>query len=62
MHQGQDTPLKKDKNPSYSWEGGVGTKIRKYNPQTSPFPMNPPLLHFYTPHNPRARAVPGEGS
>ena len=43
--------LNKDKNPSSPWEGGAGMKIRKYDPQTPPSPMNILPLHLYAPHN-----------
>lgn len=43
--------LKKDKNPCFPWEDGAGMKIRKYNPQTPPSPVNIPSLHLYAAHN-----------
>ena len=41
----------KDKNPSSSSENAVEMKIREYDPQTPPSPVNIPSLILYAPHN-----------
>ena len=45
------TKLNKDKNPSLPWEAGAGMKIKEYNPQTPPSPVNILPLHLYALHN-----------
>ena len=47
--------LNKDKNPSSPWEDGAGMKIKDYNPQTPPSPVNIPPLHLYGPHKQLAK-------
>ena len=37
-------------------------KIREYDPQTSPCPVNIPPIHLYAPHNQFAKETQGSNS
>ena len=37
-------------------------KIREYNPQAHPSPVNIPLLYLYAPHNQLAKEIVGGSS
>ena len=54
--------LSKDKSSSSPWEDGAGMKIREYDPQTPPSPVNILPLHLYAPHNRLAKETQGRSS
>ena len=54
--------INKNQNPSSLPGDGAGMKIREYDPQTSPCPVNIPPIHLYAPHNQFAKETQGSNS